>query len=204
MKLLNVWQCWNVFRVMLLLFLHVMTGKPMPTVHHLGATQHTQTHTIHPSIHLLLCTEDISSGAGCLIQLLSSPPALLCRTACGRADLDVLSLGHSMGIGEQWGAVGLPLVVDKTRLVYSCEGTSWPITCECSFKLHLSLYVPSVLIFLCCSSSLLSSAVFTAVFCLHESHSRAFSHQHWFNPHHVKSLVITLLHLGITLYHFSW
>ena len=48
---------------------------------------------------MLLCTEDISSGTGCQIQLLSSPLALLYRTSCGCADLDALTPGHSTGMG---------------------------------------------------------------------------------------------------------
>ena len=46
--------------------------------------------------------------------------------------------------------------------------------------------------FMCClsfSSSALSSPVLTPMPCLHESHSRTFSHQHRSNPHRVSSLV---------------
>lgn len=99
-----------------------------------------------------------------------------------------------------WGAVGLPLVVDKTRPVHSLEGASWPFTSECSLKLQIVfLYTsPSVIIFAVLLFFLilcLSSSIFTAMSYLHELHSRAFFRQYWSSPQCVRSLVTTSLHL---------
>ena len=138
---------------------------------------HTQPHTIHPCAHVLLCTEDISSGTS-EIQLLSSRLTLLCRTSCGCADLDALSPGHGHGVSCgvlwdcHWWLIRPDLFVAwKVHPAQSQASTASDCTCLSTRLLLFSS-------FLCCSSfssSALSFSVFTAMSCLHESYSRAFS-----------------------------